>query len=554
MSAKELSEIKKALKKRSEMNRQVTQTASGVPIKLLYTPIDTSDVQYLEDLGFPGEPPFTRGVYQEMYSKRPWTQRQVCGYGTAEETNERLRFLNEQGQTGLSIVPDTPTIYGLASDDALSEGEVGREGVAIDTLEDMRALFAGIDLERVSTNIIYNYPILFCMYLAVARERGIKNENLAGTLQNDLFTITAGAKSWIVPPKGSLKLSVDVMEFCARYMPRFNPVSLVGYHYREAGCTAAQELAFTISAGLAYIRAGLERGLQVDDFAPRLSFFFSGDNHFFEEIAKFRAARRLWYRLVTERYKPQNPRSCMVRFHTQTAGSSLTAQQPMNNIVRTTLQALAAILGGTQSLHTNSFDEALSIPSQEAVKIALRTQQILSLESGVTDTVDPLAGSYYVESLTQEIEKRAGQLIEKIDELGGMLAAVEKNFVQSEITAAAYQEKKAVDEGTKKVVGVNCFMEPDEEIRFELMKVSPELEKKQIARLEKVRKQRDEKKTKKALEKIENVARRNENTVDATVEAVMAGATLGEIGALYRRVFGEYTDPCLLYTSDAADE
>jgi methylmalonyl-CoA mutase N-terminal domain/subunit len=545
MANNEKSQIAKAIAARPDSNREVARTASGIPIKLLYTSADCINLKYMQDLGFPGEPPFVRGVYKEMYSKRPWTQRQVCGYGTAEETNERLRFLNKQGQTGLSIVPDTPTIYGLDSDNVLCEGEVGREGVAIDTLEDMRALFSGIDIEKVSTNIIYNYPILFCMYLAVARERDIPLERLAGTLQNDLFTITAGANSWIVPPKGSLKLSADVMEFCARNMPRFNPVSLVGYHYREAGCTAVQEVAFTLSAGLAYIKAGLERSINVDDFAPRLSFFFSADNNFFEEIAKFRAARRLWYRLLTERYQPQNPRSCMMRFHTQTAGSSLTAQQPMNNIVRTTVQALAAILGGTQSLHTNSYDEALSIPSKEAVKIALRTQQILHMESGVTDTVDPLAGSYFIESLTQQIEDRARHLIEKIDEIGGMLAAVEKNFVQSEITASSYRDKMAVDDGTKKVVGVNCFTEPDEEIRFEIMKVSHELEVKQIARLEKARKQRDESKTKKALQKIEEVARRNENTVEVTVDAVMAGATLGEIGALYRRVFGTYKDPGL---------
>jgi methylmalonyl-CoA mutase N-terminal domain/subunit len=520
-------------------------TGSGIPIKLLYTPLDTLDLKYMEDLGFPGTPPFTRGVYQRMYSQQLWTQRQVCGYGTAEETNERLRFLNAQGQTGLNVVPDTPTIYGLDSDDPLSEGEVGREGVAIDALEDMFDLLSGLDLERVSTSIIYNYPILFCMYVAVARKQGIPLERLAGTLQNDPFTITAGAKSWIVPPRGSLKLCVDVIEFCTKNMPRFNPVSVVGYHYREAGCTAVQEVAFTLAAGLAYIRAGVERGLPVDSFAPRLSFFFNAHNDFFEEVAKYRAARRLWHRMVTERHHPKNPRSSMLRFHTQTAGSSLTAQQPMNNIVRTAVQALAAIFGGTQSLHTNSYDEALSIPSAEAAKISLRTQQILAMETGVTRTVDPLAGSYFVEFMTNSIENEAKKLVEKIEEMGGMLAAVENNFVQTEITLAAHREQTQIDKGEKNIVGVNCFKEPEERLHFEIMRISPELEKKQVDRLNNVRRNRDQAKTLKALENLERIARQDANTIEATVEALEARATVGEIGALYRKVFGIYKDPGL---------
>ncbi|MBW2032081.1 MAG: methylmalonyl-CoA mutase [Deltaproteobacteria bacterium] len=541
-----LSEIKKALNEAGvECKSKEVLTTSGIPVKSLYTPLDTEALDYFADLGLPGGPPFTRGVYQEMYRRQLWSQRQVCGYGTAEETNERLRFLNKQGQTGLNIVPDTPTIYGLDSDNTLSDGEVGREGVAIDTLSDMRNLLAGLELDKVSTSIIYNYPILFCMYLAVAQERGIPVESLSGTLQNDPFTITAGAKSWIVPPKGSLKLCVDVIEFCTKSMPRFNPVSVVGYHYREAGCTAVQEVGFTLAAGLSYIRAGVDRGLEVDAFAPRLSFFYNAHNDFFEEIAKYRAARRLWYRLVSEKFKPNNPRSCMLRFHTQTAGSSLTAQQPLNNIMRTTVQALAAILGGTQSLHTNSYDEALSIPSAEAAKISLRTQQVLALESGVTNTADPLAGSYFVESLTGEIENRARSLVEKIEEMGGMLAAVENNFVQTEITLEAHREQMETDKGSRKVVGVNCFAEPQEEISFEIMRVPPELEKKQIERLNKVRRERDAEKTEKALANLEKVASQGQNTIEATMEAVKVGATVGEIGALYRKVFGTYQDPGL---------
>jgi methylmalonyl-CoA mutase N-terminal domain/subunit len=546
LDEKELHRVKEAVEQAGlqEYDKDIT-TPSGISVKPLYTPSDVEALDYMKSLGIPGSKPYTRGVYPFMYRKQLWTQRQVCGYGTAEETNERLRFLNEQGQTGLNIVPDTPTIYGYDSDHPLSEGEVGREGVAIDTLEDMRALFAGIELDKVSTSIIYNYPILFCMYIAVARERSIPLESLAGTLQNDPFTITAGAKAWIVPPKGSLKLCVDVIEFCASHMPRFNPVSVVGYHYREAGCTAIQEMAFTLAAGLSYIRAGVERGLDVDDFAPRLSFFFNAHSDFFEEIAKYRAARRLWYQLVSEKYNPKNPRSCMLRFHTQTAGSSLTAQQPMNNIVRTAVQALAAILGGTQSLHTNSFDEALSLPSAEAAKLSLRTQQILALESGVTRTADPLAGSYFVESLTEKMEQEARSLVDKIEEMGGMLPAVEQNFVQMEITLSAHKEQTDVDNESKKVVGVNCFVEEEKEIDFQILHVPLELERKQIERLNKIRRERSKERTEKALEKLKSVASEGGNTVEATIEAVQADATVGEIGAVYRDVFGTYKDPGL---------
>jgi methylmalonyl-CoA mutase N-terminal domain/subunit len=520
-------------------------TDSGISLKPLYTPADIASIDYFDDLGFPGKPPYTRGVYHDMYRQQLWTRRQVCGYGTAEETNERLRYLNQSGQTGLNIVPDTPTIYGRDSDDPLCEGEVGREGVAVDSLEDMRDLFAGIPLDRVSTSVIYNYPILFSMYLAVAEEQGIPFANLAGTLQNDPFTIVAGAKSWITTPRGSMKLCVDVIEFCARHLPRFNPVSVVGYHYREAGCTAAQEVGFTLAGGLAYAQAGVDRGLQIDDFAPRISFFYNAHNDFFEEIAKMRVARRLWHRLMTERFHPKNPRSAMLRFHTQTAGSSLTAQQPLNNIIRTTIQAMAAILGGTQSLHTNSYDEAFGLPSEQAVKIALRTQQILAYESGVTRTIDPLAGSYFVEALTQELETKARQIVEKIDELGGMLAAVEKNFVQQAITEAGLQKQKRIDRGEEKVVGVNAFVEPEEKLNIEIMRLAPELEQKQVERVRAVRRKRDGKRTQEALQKLEKVAREGKNTIESTLEAVKALATTGEIGQIYRKVFGTYTDPGL---------
>jgi methylmalonyl-CoA mutase N-terminal domain/subunit len=542
---KKIEAIRTAAEKESFSEPASIQTDSGISLKALYTPADVASIDYFDDLGFPGKPPYTRGVYPEMYRKQLWTRRQVCGYGTAEETNERLRYLNQSGQTGLNIVPDTPTIYGRDSDDPLSEGEVGREGVAIDSLDDVRDLFAGISLDRVSTSVIYNYPILFSMYLAVAEEQGVPFANLAGTLQNDPFTIVAGAKSWITTPRGSMKLCVDVIEFCARHLPRFNPVSVVGYHYREAGCTAAQEVGFTLAGGLAYAHAGVDRGLQIDDFAPRISFFYNAHNDFFEEIAKMRVARRLWHRLMTERFHPKNPRSAMLRFHTQTAGSSLTAQQPLNNIIRTTIQAMAAILGGTQSLHTNSYDEAFGLPSEQAVKIALRTQQILAYESGITRTIDPLAGSYFVEALTQELETKARQIVEKIDELGGMLAAVEKNFVQQAITEAGLQKQKRIDRGEEKVVGVNAFVEPEEKLNIEIMRLAPELEQKQVERVKAVRRKRDGKRTQEALQKLERVAREGKNTIESTLEAVKALATTGEIGQIYRKVFGTYTDPGL---------
>jgi len=519
-------------------------TLSNTPVERFYTQEDISDLDYDRDLGIPGEFPFTRGVYPEMYRERLWTQRQVAGFGTAEETNKRLLFLNQSGQTGLNIVPDTPTIYGYDSDHPLSDGEVGKEGVAIDTYQDMADLFKGIDLEQVSCSIIYNYPILFTMYLALARERGIPFENLAGTLQNDVFTVIAGAKAWIAPPQGTLKLATDVLEYTTHYMPRWNPVSLVGYHYREAGCTAVEEMAFTIAAGIGYIESALQRGLNVDQFGPRLSFFFDAHNDFFEEISKFRAARRLWARILRERYKAKDPRSMMLRFHVQTAGCSLTAQQPLVNIIRTTIQALAAVLGGTQSLHTNSYDEAMALPSEEAVVLALRTQQVISNESGITNTIDPLGGSYFVEALTNRLEKDGSELIEKIDKLGGMLKAVETGWVQRRIADSSLDYQRKVERGERKIVGVNCYV-LDEKVKIELLKVEKELEEKQKERLFHFKAKRNEKETKKSLMILEEVLRKDKNSIESTIDAVLVGATTGEIADLYRKVFGHYVQPSL---------
>jgi len=543
---KKLEEIRAVLEKAGPAeDTDAPETGSGIPIRRLYTPLDVSGLDYSADLGLPGRPPFTRGVYPEMYRRSLWTRRQVAGYGTAEETNQRLRLLNEAGQTGLNIVPDTPTIYGLDSDDPLAEGEVGREGVAVDSLMDVRDMFEGLDLSKVSTSIIYNYPTWFCMYLALARERGLPYEALAGTLQNDTFAISAGSKSWQTTPRASLKLATDVVEFCTRRMPRWNPVSLAGYHFREGGCTAVQEVAFTLGGGIEYLNSALGRGLTADQVAPRISFFFDAHNDFFEEICKFRAARRMWDRIMRDRFRAETPEARRMRFHTQTAGCSLTAQQPLNNVVRATIQALASVLGGTQSLHTNSYDEAYALPSEGAAKLALRTQQIIAYESGVTRTVDPLAGSYFVEALTDEIEARAMELIGKIDRLGGMLAAVEQNFVQREITDSALKAQNRIDRGEDRIIGVNLFEEPGEEIRIELMKIPLELERKQVARLHKVRAERDESRTREALERLEAVMRAGDNTIEAMIEAVSAMATTGEIGALFRKVYGEYKDPGL---------
>ncbi len=513
-------------------------TISDVEVKPLYTPADISDLNYSRDLGYPGNYPFTRGVYPQMYRKQPWTQRLVSGFGTSEESNERLKYLTAHGETGLNVVFDLPTHYGLDSDNELAEGEVGKEGVPIDSILDMDSLFKDIDLGNVSTSLITNYLTVFSYYVAVAQNRGIPIEKLAGTTQNDACTSFAGAKVAVVPIRPHMKLSLDIVEFCARHMPRWNPVSVVGYHYREKGCNAIQEIALTLCSGIAYLNAGIERGLSVDQFAPRLSFFFGAHNDFFEEIAKFRAARRLWARIAKERFGAGDPRSWRMRFHTQTAGCSLTARQPMNNIVRTTIQALAAVLGGTQSLHTNSYDEALALPTEESVEIALRTQQIIAHESGVTSTIDPIAGSYYVEHLTNTLEKLSWEIIEKVDKLGGMIEAIEKGWVENEISDASYRYGRSIEKGDRVIVGVNRYERPDENITIKLLKIDPALEKKQLQRLEKARSMQNGRTVKSALEKVKQSAKKNENLIPAVIEATQAYATIGQIFDVFRDVYG----------------
>lgn len=513
-------------------------TISDLEVKPLYTPSDITDLNYSRDLGYPGSYPYTRGVYPLMYRRQAWTQRLVSGFGTSEESNERLKYLITHGETGLNVVFDLPTHYGLDSDHELAEGEVGKEGVPIDSILDMKTLFEGIDLGSVSTSLITNYLVVFSYYLAHAQNLGIPLDRLAGTTQNDACTSFAGAKVAVVPIRPHMKLSLDIVEFCTRYMPRWNPVSLVGYHYREKGCNAFQEIALTLCTGIAYLHEGMARGLRVDQFAPRLSFFFGAHNDFFEEIAKFRAARRLWARIIKERFGAEDPRSWRMRFHTQTAGCSLTARQPMNNIIRTTIQALAAVLGGTQSLHTNSYDEALALPTEESVEIALRTQQIIAHESGVTHTIDPMAGSYYLEYLTNTLEKLATEIIEKIDKMGGMIEAIENGWVENEISEASYRYGRSIETGERVIVGVNRYEKPDEEIRIKLLKIDPVLERKQIRRLEKAREMQDGRIVNAALEKIRESAKRNENVIPAVVEAAKSYATIGQIFDVFRDVYG----------------
>jgi methylmalonyl-CoA mutase N-terminal domain/subunit len=513
-------------------------TISEVEVKPLYTPADIADLNYSRDLGYPGNYPYTRGVYPYMYSKQPWTQRMVSGFGTSEESNERLKYLTAHGETGLNVVFDLPTHYGLDSDHELAEGEVGKEGVPIDSILDMDALFKDIDLADVSTSLITNYLTVFSYYVAVAQNRGIPIERLAGTTQNDACTSFAGAKVAVVPIRPHMKLSLDIVEFAMRNMPRWNPVSIVGYHYREKGCNAIQEIALTLCTGIAYLTAGMERGLDIDQFAPRLSFFFGAHNDFFEEIAKFRAARRLWARIARERFGAKDPRSWRMRFHTQTAGSSLTARQPMNNIVRTTIQALAAVLGGTQSLHTNSYDEALALPTEESVEIALRTQQIIAHESGVTNTIDPIAGSYYVEHLTNTLEKLSLEIIEKVDRMGGMIKAIEEGWVENEISDASYRYGRSIEKGERVIVGVSRYERPGEEITMKLLKIDPALEKKQLQRLERARNMQNGSAVRSALEKVRQSARKNENLIPAVIDATREYATIGQIFDVFRDVYG----------------
>ena len=517
---------------------------SGMLIKRVYTPEDVKDLDYIRDLGFPGEYPFTRGLHATMYRGRLWTMRMFAGYGTAEDTNKRFKYLLSEGETGLSTAFDYPTIMGYDSDHPMARGEVGVCGVAISSLQDMEVLFNGIPLDKVTTSMTINGPasILLSMYIAVGDKQGVSREKLGGTTQNDNLKEFFAQKLCIFPPKPSVKLTTDVIEYCARHLPKWNPVSISGYHIREAGATALQELAFTLYDGIAYVESTLERGLKVDDFAHRLSFFFASHNDFFEEIAKFRAARRLWAKIMKERFHAKNPRSMWMRMHVQTSGCTLTAQQPLNNIVRTTIQALAAVLGGTQSLHTNSFDEALCLPTEEAVRVALRTQQIIAYESGVTNTVDPLGGSYYVEALTKEMEEKAMEYIQKIDDMGGAVAAIEKGFFQKEIADSAYRYQREVEEKKRIIVGVNEFAIEEEECPIELLRIDPKVEKEQIERLQKLKRERDNRKVKEILEKLHYAAEKEENLMPTIIEAVKAYATLGEITDVLRKVYGEYKE------------
>ncbi len=531
--------LRPALERFPERRERFT-TLSGIPVERLYTPADV-EVDYARDLGFPGQYPFTRGIQPTMYRGRFWTMRQYAGYATAEESNRRYRYLLEQGQTGLSVAFDLPTQIGYDADHPMAEGEVGRVGVSVSSLEDMEVLFAGIPLDQVSTSMTINAPagILLAMYVAVAKKQGVPPEALRGTVQNDILKEYVARGTYIFPPGPSMRLVTDIFRYCKDHIPKWNTISISGYHIREAGATAVQEVAFTFANAIAYVQAAVDAGLDVDDFAPRLSFFFNAHNNLFEEVAKFRAARRLWARIMRERFGARDPRSWTLRFHTQTAGCALTAQQPENNVVRVTIQALAAVLGGTQSLHTNSRDEALSLPTEESVQIALRTQQILAHESGVADTVDPLAGSYYVEHLTHEIERRAQAYLDRIEQLGGALRAIELGFIQGEIQESAYRYQKAVESGEQVIVGVNEYVVAEEH-RPRLLKVDPAVGERQRARLAALRARRDNEAVGQCLAALEEAARGTENLMPHFLRCVEAYATLGEICGVLRRVFGEY--------------
>lgn len=516
---------------------------SDMLIKRVYTPEDIKDMDYMQDLGFPGEYPFTRGIHATMYRGRLWTMRQFSGYGTAEQTNKRFKYLLEEGETGLSIAFDYPTIRGYDSDHPLSKGEVGVCGVAVSSLKDMEVLFDGIPLDQVTTSMTINGPtaVLLAMYIATGDKQGVPREKLRGTTQNDVLKEFFAQKLIIFPPEPSLKLVTDIIEYCTKNVPRWNPISISGYHIREAGADAVQELAFTLYDGITYVESCLERGMKVDQFAPRLSFFFAAHNNLFEEIAKFRAARRVWAKIMKERFHAKNPRSMWMRMHVQTAGFTLTAQQPLNNIVRVTIQALAAVLGGTQSLHTNSFDEALALPSEKAVRIALRTQQIIAHESGVANTVDPLAGSYYVEKLTEEMERRTMEYFRKLDNMGGAIPAIEKGFFQKEIADSSYQYQREVEEKKRILVGVNDYTTEDKQ-PLRILKVDPEIEEEQVKRLQKLKRERNNRKVDKILEELHYAAEKDENLMPVIIDAVKAYATLGEICNILREAYGEYQE------------
>ena len=536
--------LHQALARHPEQRDQFLTTSSE-PVKRLYTPLDVADLDYNRDLGFPGQYPFTRGIHATMYRGRTWTKRMFAGFGTAEETNQRYKYLLEQGNMGLSVAFDLPTLMGYDTDAPEALGEFGTCGVAVSSLKDMEILFDGIPLREVSTSMTINSPaaIIWAMYIAAAEKQGVPMAELRGTLQNDILKEYIAQKEYIFPPAPSMRLVVDTIEFGTRYMPLWNTISISGYHIREAGATAAQELAFTLGDGLEYVRWCVERGLDVDEFAPRLSLFFNCHNDFFEEIAKFRAARRIWAREMRETFGARNPRSWLCRFHTQTAGVSLTAQQPENNVVRVAIQALAAVLGGTQSLHTNSMDEALALPSEEAVTVALRTQQIIAEESGVANTVDPLAGSFFVEKMTNKIERQVYDYWEQVKALGGVLPAVEKGYFQSEIANAAYEYQRQVDEDERVIVGVNDYVDQDEEIRIPILEMDPHGYKRQVARLNQLRMERDNVRVEETLAALSAAAQGTENLMPYLLDAVRAYATLGEITDVLREVFGEYEEP-----------
>ena len=536
--------VKQSLDKSPERKESFT-TISGLEANRLYTPADIADLDYSHTLGFPGEYPFTRGVQPTMYRGRLWTMRMFAGMGSPEDTNKRFKYLLEHGETGLSTAFDFPTLSGYCSGSAEAVGECGKCGVAIDTLKDMEILFDGIPLDQVSTSMTINPPaaILLAMYIVTAEKQGVAPDRLNGTIQNDMLKEFTAQKTLMLPPGPSMKLIVDSVEYCTRQIPRWNTISISGYHIREAGSTAVQELAFTLADGLAYVQACIDRGMDVDSFAPRLSFFFNAHMDFFEEIAKYRAARRMWARFMKERFRARDSRSWMLRFHTQTAGCSLTAQQPLNNVVRTAYQALAAVLGGTQSLHTNSYDEVLSLPTEAAVTVALRTQQILAEETGVTDTVDPLAGSYYVETLTDRIEQEAMKYIGRIDEMGGMVAAIEQGYPQREIAEASYRFQRQVETGERIVVGVNKYVTDHPPV--EVQKIDPEVERKQVARLEELKRNRDSNAVERLLAQLRFAAENEKNVMSEIMECVREYVTIEEICDVFREVYGTYQDPTL---------
>ena len=540
-------QVNPTLEKHPE-RQQAFRTSFGEELERLYTPLSAEETDYLEDLGFPGDYPFTRGVQPTMYRGRLWTMRQYAGFGTAQESNERYKYLLGQGQTGLSVAFDLPTQIGYDSDHEMSDGEVGRVGVAISSLEDMETLFDGIPLEKVSTSMTINSTaaILLAMYIAVAEKQGVSQDKLKGTIQNDILKEYIARGTYIFPPQPSMRIITDIFEYCSKELPYFNTISVSGYHIREAGADAVQEVAFTLADGIEYVKAAIDAKLDPNVFGRRISFFFSAHNSFFEEIAKFRAARRLWARIMKQRFGASDKRALTMRFHTQTAGSTLTAQQPQNNIVRVAYQALAAVLGGTQSLHTNSYDEALGLPTEESVRVALRTQQIIAHESGAPDTVDPLGGSYLVENLTNRIEEQASSYIDKIDKIGGMIKAIEEGFVQREILDTAYRAQKEIEDNGRTVVGVNKFTSEHAEVPEDILKLDESTEKRQCQNLEQLRRKRNNSSVGKSIGKISEAARNGDSLMPPIIEAVKNYATLGEITGALKEVFGEYTESVII--------